>query len=549
MNIRKSVPVTMVHLAIAAGLVPFNVACTQQAESEKDVTQVGEELYLTGTTWPGSVVFVCYDGVDGNSPTLIAAAQRVLAASWSRASNLVFVGRSASGQQQSNWAQCDTSPRAAGNFSTIALHFCGGSSTGSNCPVASYDNNVRAVGGFRGQSPNFGPVPPSSNGHGLFQPGLTNVSIISDDPDTFSTRFRYEVIHEFGHATGFEHEMNRPDNFSAGGTALTCGASAVKVNGGTYESPYDINSIMNYCAHDPLTGGFPTMLSGYDIQGIRNVYSRRTASHGFMIKSDTDASLAVNAIGGADEGTVLKLHSACTNTNPDCTWSYQRGMIVSDKFPSLALNAAGGAAEGTTVKLTAACTPSNPDCTWTYKNGQFLSDTDNTLAINAAGGAVFGATLKLTRACTASNPDCTWTLPNVMLSSNRDTTLSVNAFGGAANATTLKMNSLCDPGNTDCTWTFSHGQILSDTNSTLALNAFNGATNGATIKLINFCSSSNVDCTWTWKKGQIISDNHASGTLPIKATGGALDLATLNLNSGCTSTSPDCVFSGLFARN
>jgi hypothetical protein len=180
---------------------------------------------------------------------------------------------------------------------------------------------------------------------------------------------------------------------------------------------------MSYCSRDPLTGsGFTTMLSNGDTLGIRTPYGRLGTSHGFMITSDTNSGLAVNAFGGAAPNVVLKLHDQCTDGNPDCTWAYQRGMLVSDKDPTLAINAFNGAAEGTVLKLVpicmqattfppsatdpacaGKCTFDNPDCTWTYKGGEFLSDRDPTLAINAVGGARVGTTLGLTRACTKSN--------------------------------------------------------------------------------------------------------------------------------------------------
>ena len=41
-------------------------------------------------------------------------------------------------------------------------------------------------------------------------------------------------------------------------------------------------------------------------------------------------------------------------------------MILSTRNPSLALNAFGGAQNGTFVRLVNNCSPSNPDCTWRW---------------------------------------------------------------------------------------------------------------------------------------------------------------------------------------
>lgn len=135
---------------------------------------------------------------------------------------------------------------------------------------------------------------------------------------------------------------------------------------------------------------------------------RLSADAGFMLMSDRDPHLAINAWGGAAHGTVLRLHNGCVETNPDCTWTYRNGMLLSNRDPSLAINAWGGAGHGTVLRLHNGCQPTNPDCTWKYQNGMWLSDRNPSLAINAWGGAAHGTTLQLNNSCQASNPDCVW---------------------------------------------------------------------------------------------------------------------------------------------
>lgn len=524
-----------------AGLAFMAVAgfgCAQEA-SETPNTEIQEfsersdNLFMqSNTKWSGGHVRVCYD-TDGNNPALLEETKRQLNASWSRAGSIVFI----------DWGACNLSRRASGFYSTVALHFCYAGGASTNC-----DANFYAGAEYRGKADGAGMRPPTNHGDGTYTPGVTHVSIIGDDPDPFKTRFRYEVLHEFGHALGYRHEQDSNLNTDGSGGRLCDNTVDTTAGGVSQTSFYDGDSLMNYCGRDPLTGSdFMTMLSNGDVLGVRTAYGRNPSSHGFMIKSDTNGGLAVNAWNGASEGATLKLHSQCKPDNPDCTWTYQRGMLVSDRDPSLAINAWGGAGEGVTLKLTRLCTANNLDCTWTYKNGMFWSDRNPSLAINAWGGAVHGAELKTTALCTAANSDCTWTLPDVMLSSNRDPSLAVNAQGGAVNQAALVLHNGCSPSNQDCLFTFTKGMLLSSRNNTLAVNAWMGATNGATIRLNNGCSVSNKDCTWTWSRGQIVSDNTSSGTLPINAVGGGVHQAPLKLSSACAANNPDCVFSGLFA--
>jgi hypothetical protein len=261
---------------------------------------------------------------------------------------------------------------------------------------------------------------------------------------------------------------------------------------------------------------------------------------GTMLVSDTNPTLAVNAFGGAANGTVLKLVNNCTPDNTDCTWSFRNGMLVSDSNPSLAINAFGGAANGTALKLVNNCTPDNSDCTWSFRNGMLVSDTNPGLAINAFGGAANGTMLKLVNNCTPNLTDCTWTYRIGMLLSDTNWGLAVNAYGGAANGTALKLTNNCTPNLTDCAWTYQKGMLLSDTNSGLAVNAYGGAANGTALKLANNCAPNLTDCTWTYRKGMFLSDTNSG--LTMNAYGGAANGTALKLVNNCTQNLTDCTW-------
>lgn len=279
--------------------------------------------------------------------------------------------------------------------------------------------------------------------------------------------------------------------------------------------------------------------------------------HGFMIVSDRDPNLAVNAYGGAQEGTLLRLARGCTADNGDCTWSYKNGMLLSGRDGTLAVNAWGGATNGGQLLLTRYCTPDNPDCTWTYHLGRFISDTDSSLAINAYGGAAELAELRVMTACTQypNHPDCTWTMQNTMLDSGADllvapsrhppARLAVNAAGGAVNGANLLLSAGCSQDNPDCTFTVHKGMIVSDRDPSLAVNAYGGAEIGTSLRLVQGCSTNLPDCTWKWVKGMIFSDR--DWRLAVNAWGGRADGAALRLSNQCAETNPDCLFPALVA--
>ena len=514
--------------AIAA--VVAAVGCAQDG-ADGDTAEKQSNLYLHGNTWPNGVVDVCYDGNDGNNPTLLAEAQRQLTYSWKQAANISFNG----------WGQCNYS----GTFSPrsfVALHF---------------------VPGTRGNASTIGRTIPlkwsdyCGPGVSCYPPGVTHLQLRSDDPDPFQQQFRYQVIHEFGHALGFDHEQERPDNFDRPPRTwppfVYCGQfdnGQRSDPGGTYLTSYfDVPSIMDYCSSDPLIANWVTKLSGGDIYGSRQVYGRRTFAHGFMISPDAWGAISVKAEGGAAPGVALKLSDACTEDDPDCTWTSQYGMLVSDKDPSLAITV-GSAVEGTPLTLSRSCVPSNPMCTWTYKAGEFRLDADPGLAMNAWNGSWDGNDVKLHGSCTPANGDCTWHLNQVMLSSARNTTLAINAYGGGANGVDLKLINFCTVDDINCTWRFSGGMITASWDPHLAIRPYIPTMGppgpSPIVELSTSCTPSEPTCRWTWSKGQLI--NEGGLPFPINAVNGATHMGQLRLNGSCTAQNPDCVFQSFWAR-
>jgi len=194
-----------------------------------NVASERQPLYQGGNLWFNGLVPVCYDGGDGNNQALLGQARSLLDTyGWSAVANIQFVG----------WGVCDT-PGALGS---VRIHFAHGGS-----------GNTSQLGQ-----------------HVLSFTDLT----LADDAS--AQQFNYIVLHEFGHAIGWLHEQQRPDNWSLLNGEIYCTINqtnppqGIALGGNTRTPYYDNQSIMSYCT------GNPGMLSPGDVTGVQDAYGLKT---------------------------------------------------------------------------------------------------------------------------------------------------------------------------------------------------------------------------------------------------------------------------------
>jgi hypothetical protein len=275
-------------------------ACGIEDHTTETSTETSDLYGLGGASrsWGnanGAVVPVCLMDPDAHMDLQIRV-REILRETWESYANISFTGPEPSLPFGGPWAPCsETTGRR------VALYFS-------------------EEADFRGLTQNYN--------------GGAAVTLISDRAlgENYN-RFRYEVIHEFGHALGFTHEMQRPDNY-ANGSAIQCGVSSDDPDYGNYApvlfginwtSTYDVNSIMNYC--NPVN--FPQDLSLGDIRGVRAAYGRRDVK-GDIYRIDSDDQLHWFRHDGRTDGS--------------WSWGYPSGNVVGTGWDYKDVFSAGGSA-------------------------------------------------------------------------------------------------------------------------------------------------------------------------------------------------------------
>lgn len=196
-------------------------ASPQESAPQFDTQQ---HSYFDATAkWPSLSIYVCWENPDQKYDSEMALVRKSVADSWEAASQLRFTG----------WQQC-----------------------------AAQNRGIRILIDDSG---------PHTKGLGKRLDGVVNGMVLNFTFNNWSSAcktmrdacIKSIGVHEFGHAVGFAHEHNRPD------TPGECQEPKQGSNGTVLLTPYDPNSVMNYCNPVYNNNG---ILSRYDKEGVQSIY-------------------------------------------------------------------------------------------------------------------------------------------------------------------------------------------------------------------------------------------------------------------------------------
>ncbi len=225
-----------------------------------------------------------------------------------------------------------------------------------------------------------------------------------------------------------------------------------------------------------------------------------------IVDSSSGSTFALNAYGGASEGSEVKLWENCPTSNPDCMWYFRHGMIVSARNSSLAIRGVVSSTSPNLI-LDSSCTFDDDECQWIWHKGILENVSHSGFAIKATSGPVNEGTLALDSTCTDSDANCTFTIESALISLGADHRTGMYAGNFPADLSAVQLATIrpCPIPDGRCNWTLRKGLITPDSHPTLALSADTVAA-WAEVRLSDACAGSDPRCTWTFDGNMLYSD-------------------------------------------
>ena len=198
-------------------------ASQPQPESAPQFDTQQHSYFDATAKWPSLSIYVCWENPDQTYSSEMDLVRKSITDSWEAASQLRFTG----------WQKCGAQNRGI----RILIDDSGPHTKGLGKRLDSVVN---------GMVLNF-----------TFNNWSSSCKTMKD------ACIKSIAVHEFGHAIGFAHEHNRPDRPGE------CQEPKQGSNGTLLLTPYDPDSVMNYCNPIYNNNG---VLSRYDKEGVESIY-------------------------------------------------------------------------------------------------------------------------------------------------------------------------------------------------------------------------------------------------------------------------------------